>query len=219
MQMAAAYVRGMLGDEYQGDPLFHRPLADLSEAALETLFDLGQEAELRLHRFKRTMDLARVRRVLGMLQGLQPQTMLDIGTGRGAFLWPLLDAFPALPVTALDVLDYRVRDLQAVARGGIDQLQAFQLDVHDMTFEDEAFDGVTLLETLEHISEPQRTLDAVCRVAKRFVIVSVPSKEDDNPEHIHLFTPDRLRTLFLNAGMHRFHIASVLNHIIVLAFK
>ncbi len=209
----------MLGDEQGDHPLVQRPLADLSETALEALFDLGQEAGLRLHRFKRTMDLPRVRRVLGMLQGLHPQTLLDIGTGRGVFLWPLLDAFPALPITTLDVLDYRVSDLQAVARGGIEHLRAFQLDVRDMAFEDEAFDGVTMLETLEHISEPQRALDAVCRVAKRFVIVSVPSKEDDNPEHIHLFTPARLQTLFHNAGMPRVHIDSVLNHIIVLALK
>jgi 2-polyprenyl-3-methyl-5-hydroxy-6-metoxy-1,4-benzoquinol methylase len=84
---------------------------------LQALIQLGIARDLRLHKFKRTMNLARVRKVLGILRGLQPSDMLDIGSGRGAFLWPLLDAFPGLPVTAVDLLDRRVADIEAVRRG------------------------------------------------------------------------------------------------------
>ena len=49
----------------------------------------------KLHKFKRIDELPRVRRVIGMLRGaLRPTSLLDVGSGRGAFLWPLLDAFP-----------------------------------------------------------------------------------------------------------------------------
>ena len=48
-------------------------------------------------------------RVLGLLRGLLGASLelaaprlLDVGSGRGAFLWPLLDAFPRLRVTAID---------------------------------------------------------------------------------------------------------------------
>lgn len=55
------------------------------------------------------------------------------------------------------------------------------------------------------------------RVAKRFVIISVPSKPDDNPEHIHLFSEDILKNMLTNAGAARVSFESVLNHIIAIA--
>ena len=70
--LAAAYCRGRIGTGAQGD-----------EAAVAA----GLEAGLRLHRFKRTAGLPRVRRVIGALRGLAPSRLLDLGTGRGVFLW------------------------------------------------------------------------------------------------------------------------------------
>ena len=70
------------------------------------------------------MGLPRVAKVLGVLKALGPTELLDIGSGRGAFLWPLLDTFPWLPITAVDTLDYRVADLQAVHDGGVASLSA-----------------------------------------------------------------------------------------------
>ena len=67
-EFAAAFCRGRLG------------LApDLSEAAS---LAAGIDAGLRLFRFKRNAELPRVRRVLGVLRGLGPQDVLDIGSGR-----------------------------------------------------------------------------------------------------------------------------------------
>ena len=37
--------------------------------------------------------------------GIQPTSLLDIGSGRGTFLWPLLDTLPTLPVIAIDAAD------------------------------------------------------------------------------------------------------------------
>ena len=38
-------------------------------------------------------------------RGLAPASLLDVGSGRGAFLWPLLEAFPGLPVIAVEIAD------------------------------------------------------------------------------------------------------------------
>lgn len=200
---AAAYVRGKL---------------ELSpELADEEAIEEGLKAGLRLHRFKRSSRLPRVSKVLGILRALQPQQLLDLGTGRGVFLWPLLDEFPQLSVTCVDLLDYRVEDLQATARGGLGRLRALQADLQKLPLGDQEFPVTTMLEVLEHTHDPQAALGEVCRVTSESLILSVPSKPDDNPEHLHLFRADQLRDWLTRYGMTRIKVDGVLNHLIVLA--
>jgi ubiquinone/menaquinone biosynthesis C-methylase UbiE len=217
--LAAAYIRGKLHAIASGEysELFEPELEALNDDELARLVKLAQMHELRLHRFKRSMDLPRVQKVLGVLKGLQPANLLDIGSGRGAFLWPLLDALPYLPVTCIDRLDYRVADLQAIHTGGLVRLNALHGDVTTLPFTDRSFDVVTMLEVLEHVPETRQALAEVCRVAQRFVLFSVPSKADDNPEHIHLFDQQQLRALLAEQGVIRVHVEYMLNHLIVVA--
>jgi 2-polyprenyl-3-methyl-5-hydroxy-6-metoxy-1,4-benzoquinol methylase len=216
LRPAAAYVRGKIKDE---GPLFSSRLDELTEMEWGLLFQIGQVNGLKMHRFKRSRELPRVSKVLGLLRGFQPENLLDIGTGRGVFLWPFLDEFRDTPVHCLDVLDYRVEDLLAVREGGMDQIWAERQDIRDCEAEEESFDLVTLLETLEHIPNPQEVIHQVCRLARRGVIVSVPSKEDDNPEHIHLFDQASLQELFRQAGVEKVKFTYVLNHLIAYALK
>jgi len=217
-RLAAAYVRGRLAREPEmASGLFCAPLDALDEARLQEIVRIGRERGLRLHRFKRTMGLARVARVLGALKGIGPADLLDVGSGRGAFLWPLLDAFPWLPVTALDRLDYRVADIQAVRDGGIETLTAARGDVTALEFGDASFDVVTFLEVLEHIPDTQRALAEACRVARRFIVLSVPSQSDDNPEHIHLFSAATLEPLLRAAGAVRVTFDATPGHLVAVA--
>jgi ubiquinone/menaquinone biosynthesis C-methylase UbiE len=207
--LAAAFVRGRLPD-----------LAAVAEREGwddPSVIARGVEAGLRLHKFKRQAELPRVRRVLGALHGLAPSSLLDVGSGRGTFLWPLLDAFPGLPVTAIDHDPQRAGDLAAAARGGITRLRALPMDAEALTFADDSFDVVTLLEVLEHMPHPERAVAHAVRVAVRFVVASVPSEEDDNPEHIHLFDEPTLRTLFARAGATSVRVDYVRGHILVIA--
>ncbi len=215
-RIAAAYVRGKLGSSLPSR-LSESALSDLETTDLDAILQAGREAGLRLHRFKRTMGLARVERVLGILRGLAPERLLDIGSGRGAFLWPLLDAMPWLRVTACDTLDYRVADIQAVRGGGFANLDAQLQDATNLSFPDASVDAVTALEVLEHIPDAARAVAEIVRVARRFVIASVPSQPDDNPEHIHLFSHADLERMFHDAGAKRVNFEFVLNHTIVVA--
>jgi SAM-dependent methyltransferase len=219
-RVAAAYVRGVLRSTpnlAEGAALLNAPLDALDDGALAQLVQLGRARGLRLHRFKRTMGLPRVQAVLGILRGIAPAELLDLGSGRGAFLWPLLDALPWLPVTATDVLDHRVADLQRVADGGIAALTAVRADATALSFADRSFDVVTMLEVLEHIPATAAALESVLRVARRCAILSVPSHPDDNPEHIHLFSTARLTALLHEHGATRVTITHVPGHLIAVA--
>jgi ubiquinone/menaquinone biosynthesis C-methylase UbiE len=202
-ELAAAYVRGA------------RP--DLGGGDASELLAAAKRAGVRLHRFKRTAGLARVRRVIGALKGFAPSSLLDIGSGRGAFLWPLIDELAEISVTAVDLLPHRVADIDAVRRGGIERVRAATMDAAALTYPDRSFDAVTILEVLEHVERPAAVAREALRVARRVAIVTVPAKEDDNPEHIHLFSAADLTALLSEAGAARVEVEHVLGHRVAIA--
>jgi hypothetical protein len=77
---ATAFVLGKraMGAEVELPPaLVDRSCDALTEDQQRQVIDAGLTAGLRLHKFKRTMGLARVERVLGILRGLAPECLLD----------------------------------------------------------------------------------------------------------------------------------------------
>ena len=104
----------------------------------------------------------------------------------------------------------------AVRGGGVERLSVVRMDAEHLTFDPNSFDGVTMLEILEHLPRPELGLRGALSVARRFVIVSVPSVPDDNPEHLHLFSVELLRQMAANAGCSRVTFEHVLNHRIML---
>ena len=219
MKLAGAYVRGMAkqGKLELSEALLDQPLDELSQAQQEQLVAAGTAAGLKMYRFKNHEELPRVKSVLGFLRGIQPESLLDVGSGRGVFLFPFLREFPWVQVTSVDLLDYRVELLDAVRNGGVDNLTAIQQDICTWDMPDDSFDVVTLLEVLEHIPDVGRAVRAAVRLARRYVVVSVPSKPDDNPEHIHLLTKDVLTKLFHEAGCRKLHFSGVNGHLIMMA--
>ncbi len=159
--------------------------------------------------------------VLGFLHGIVPagqcESLLDVGSGRGVFLFPLLRDFPELEVTSLDILPHRHELMQCIHEGGIKNLKPILANITQWDAPEKSFDVVTMLEVMEHIPDTKAVVKNAVRVARNYVIVSVPSKPDDNPEHIHLFSADDLKRLFLNAGAKSVKFMSVTNHHVLVA--
>lgn len=216
---AAAYVRGAArnGGLVLPRELDDTPLEALTDAELNRIIGIGGRAGLKLHHFKKKEDLPRVNAVLGFLRGIQPRSLLDVGSGRGAFLFSFLREFPETEVTAIDLLPHRVELLSAVARGGVDRLTVLQEDICGWSAPPASFDVVTLLEVLEHIPEVDRAAAAAVRLARRYVVVTVPSKPDNNPEHIHLLTKEKLTDLFARAGCEKLKFGGVNGHLLAIA--
>lgn len=155
---AAAYVRATL-------------LVTPTEETESALIERGRVARLNLVRFKRTIELARVRCVLGVLHSLGPESLLDLGAGRETFLWPLLDEFPALRVTAFEASPAESSVLEAVHHGRLDELAIRRCDAAHLDITDRAFDVVTDPEVLEHQDDPRPIAATAMRMP---VVVSSP---------------------------------------------
>ena len=178
----------------------------------------GQEAGLKLYPFKTgTQILPRTKRTLGFLHSISFETMLDVGSGRGVFLIPFMKEFPWVQVTSFDLLEKRVTFLNELADGGFCQLHAEQNDICHQPYPDDRFDVVTMLEVLEHIPDVERAVATAVKMAKQYVVVPVPSKPDNNPEHIHLLTKDKLSQMFSAAGCTRLHFDGVEGHLFMAA--
>ena len=218
---AAAWLRGHA--KRTGQPpipaqLLETPLDSLSETELAAIVELGQQTGQKLYPFKAEKEnLPRVRRVLGFLMGTGLTSLLDVGSGRGVFLLPFLEAFPWVEVTAVELQEKWVTFLQELSQGGCERLNAVQADFCTGAFPESCADVVTMLEVLEHMPEPEKAVQAAVKAAKSYVVVSVPSKEDDNPEHIHLLTKEKLTKIFHEAGCTRLHFDGVNGHLILIA--
>ena len=218
--LAASAVRGQAAREGKQLPpeLLETPLEALGQEDTDRLLDMGREWGVKLYRFKRGHgDLPRVKLMLGYLRGIGPESLLDVGSGRGVFLFPFLDAFPDCSVTALDLLPHRVEFLEDLRRGGLTRLDVRMADVCSQPLPERSVDVVTMLEVLEHIPDVQSAVRAAVAMAKKCVLVTVPSKPDNNPEHIHLLTKPRLTELFANAGCTRLHFSGVPDHLALFA--
>ena len=220
LKPAAAWLRGhsiKTGVPEIDAELLEMPLEVLTDEELSSIVEMGEKTGQKLYPFKTgKSELPRVRQVLGFLHGIEFNTLLDVGSGRGVFLLPFMEEFSQVQVTSLDLLDKWVTFLNELAVGGYSQLTAHNKNICDQPFPDNSFDVVTLLEVLEHIPEVDKAVAAAVKIARKYVVVSVPSKEDDNPEHIHLLTKEILTKLFADAGCAKLHFGGVNGHLILM---
>ena len=222
IKYAVAAVRGQLKRTDNtmaiSSDLLNKPLCDLSDAEQKELIECGESLGIKLYYFKNSdRQLPRVNKVLGFLKGIYFESLLDVGSGRGVFLLPFLDEFPYIPVSSIDILDKRIDLLSDLANGGIDQLNVKKADICDQPYADNSFDVITLLEVLEHIPNIEKAISSAVNMARKYVVVTVPSKEDDNPEHIHLLTKDKLTEYFNACGVKKLSFDGVPGHLFMIA--
>lgn len=221
LRTAAAWILGharRTGVPELPPELRDRKADECTEEECLLIAEAGRDAGLKLYPFKAGIQtLARTRRTLGFLRSVAFETMLDAGSGRGVFLIPFMKEFPWVRVTSVDLLEKRVDFLNELADGGFPQLHAVQGDLCSQPFPDRNFEVVCLLEVLEHIPDVERAVAAAVRMASRYVVVTVPSKPDSNPEHIHLLTKEALTRLFTAAGCTRLHFDGVEGHLFLAA--
>jgi len=180
---------------------------------LDKLIENAKEQKLDFHNFKNS-KLPRVEKVIGTLKGIRPPSILDIGFGRGKFLYPLLEEFGNYNITALEMEPKAIEEARII-QNSFNKLNVVESDFLDNhLYMGKAFHTITALEVMEHIEDTEKFLDECVRLAYEWIILSVPSKEDDNPQHIHLFTEDKVNKLFSKYKLTPKY-EYVLNHMII----
>ena len=177
---------------------------------------------LRISKFLRKPPLPRVLKTLELIREVNPnpESILEVGCGRGTAMWPMMEALAGTRFYGADSYEGRGGDLRAMRDAGVAQIgDGYHLPAQALTgLARASHDAVLCLEVLEHL-ETDRDVEAAAgellRVSRDLVLVSVPSVKDGNPDHKRLFTAGALRNLFLRAGAARVELQEVPKHFVV----
>jgi len=105
-------------------------------------------------------------------QRAQPESVLDVGCGEGVITAEWAERLGDGRVVGIDLDDAKLRAEWLVrARPN---LEFRAEEATRLNFGDDEFDMVTAIEVLEHVPRPEATLDEMARVARRWLLVSVP---------------------------------------------
>lgn len=98
-----------------------------------------------------------------------PASILEVGVGEGHILRRLMARYSSAAAVGIDLPDEQLAHLWER-----DDIPAEVGDVTNLRFPDRSFDLVLAIEVLEHVSEPDRALREISRVASGTVVLSVP---------------------------------------------
>ena len=117
--------------------------------------------------------MSRFERNLGELFELAaPESVLDIGCGEGVLTEQWARALGDRPVVGTDLTDPKLEAEWATREQTNLRFEA--MPVEALSFADGEFDLVAATEVLEHVSDPQVAVAEMARVARRWLLVSVP---------------------------------------------
>lgn len=158
-----------------------KSICELSAEDEEEIVGFARENGFKTYHFKKKDVLPRVHKVLGFLRSIYLENLLDVGSGRGVFLFPFLENFPYVEVTSVDILDKRVEMLSDIKEGGIDRLNVTKADICAQPFPDKSFDVITLLEVLEHIPDVKKAIDSAVKMAKNILLFQYRQRKTTTP--------------------------------------
>jgi SAM-dependent methyltransferase len=102
----------------------------------------------------------------------RPESVLDVGCGEGVLTAEFAERLGEGRVVGIDLDDPKLRAEWSTRTRP--NLEFRAEEATRLSFGDDDFDMATAIEVLEHVPEPESTLAEMARVARRWLLVSVP---------------------------------------------
>ena len=117
----------------------------------------------------------RTRVIEKWLKSTKPsESFLDVGCELGYYVRAM--AKKGLKTTGVDISANKVRKAKLIAAQMHINCQFFVQDAENLEFKSNGFDWVLCTETLEHLLNDRQAAQELIRVAKKWIIISVPCK-------------------------------------------
>jgi 2-polyprenyl-3-methyl-5-hydroxy-6-metoxy-1,4-benzoquinol methylase len=101
-----------------------------------------------------------------------PASILDVGCGEGVLTEQWADKLGSGRIVGIDLDDPKLKAEWDKRRRA--NLEYRVEDATNLSFADDEFELAAAIEVLEHVPDPERTVSEMARVAKRWLLVSVP---------------------------------------------
>lgn len=112
-----------------------------------------------------------LKKILSEIKFLRPKIVLDAGCGEAFVLKSLLDSGRNLEsLTGIDISKKAIN----MAKKMVPQARFGVMDIRNIESDDNHFDLVLCLETIEHIKNPEKALREIVRVSNKYILLSVP---------------------------------------------
>lgn len=107
-----------------------------------------------------------------VFDSISPESVLDVGCGEGVLTEEFADRCPQGRIVGIDLDDPKLK--AEWERRSRPNLSYQTVKAEHLPFGDDEFDVATALEVLEHVDDPEAVLGHMSRIARRYLIVSVP---------------------------------------------
>ena len=145
----------------------------MEEYKKETIKSYNKNAKNFSEKFKKLMDLKRRHEFQRFIELLSGDKILDLGCGSGAHSYYF--SSKGLNVTSIDISEEIINLCKEKG------LNAFVMDIEDLKFEDDSFDGIWAVTSLLHVPKPKITavINKIYKILRKEGILYICVKEGE----------------------------------------